>query len=186
MYSRWKWTNSGNKHVILIIFLDFKEETLKLTSKKPQRWGHILKNSRLWLHHCIFVGSYLILPFCAPGEPCDVTKDARFCKLVSHTPVWTGNVPWKWWKSNYLYKTGRNFWMNCSNLTNDPSIPSRKVALFYRLTYYVSKGKFMNHLNTLSLCYFVFRVGYIFSSFYFNWHHSLVLILFVSHMTLIT
>ena len=44
------------------------------------------------------------------------------------------------------------------------------------ITYYVSIGKFKNQLNTLTLCYFVFRVGYIFSSFHFNWHYSLVFI----------
>ena len=43
-------------------------------------------------------------------------------------------------------------------------------------TYYVGTGKFKNHLNTLTLCYLVFRVGEIFSSFHFTWHYSLVFI----------
>ena len=65
--------------LFIIIFLDFKEKTLKLTSKKPQRRDHILK-----IQDFDFIIAFLlvnVLPFWAPGEPCDVTEDARFCKF---------------------------------------------------------------------------------------------------------
>ena len=78
MYSRWKRTNSENKHVIFLsYFLILREKKLETY----QRWGHILKNSRIWLHHCIFLGRYLLFTMWRHRR-CQVLK--IFLILVHH------------------------------------------------------------------------------------------------------